>query len=171
MRREKISQQVIALSALIPGLKKLDKASVLTDAIKYVKELKEKVKVLEEENNKKKVVFVKTDEDASSDNTSSQNSCDDGNSERSTTLQLPEVEARVSEKSVLIQIHCDRNKGMLLNIIGEIHKLHLSVTNIASFIFGSSFLHVTIVAQMEDEFSMNVKELKRRLRVGLLQYM
>ncbi|KAJ6315266.1 hypothetical protein OIU78_018702 [Salix suchowensis] len=42
-RREKLSQRFIALSAVVPGLKKMDKASVLGDAIKYLKQLQDKV--------------------------------------------------------------------------------------------------------------------------------
>ncbi|KAK9144144.1 hypothetical protein Sjap_004047 [Stephania japonica] len=37
-RREKLSQCFIALSAIVPNLKKMDKASVLGDAIKYMKQ-------------------------------------------------------------------------------------------------------------------------------------
>ncbi|KAK4743260.1 hypothetical protein SAY87_001261 [Trapa incisa] len=37
--REKLSQHFIAIFALIPGLKKMDKASVLGGAIKYLKQL------------------------------------------------------------------------------------------------------------------------------------
>ncbi|KAF6142383.1 hypothetical protein GIB67_033810 [Kingdonia uniflora] len=46
-RRKKFSQRLIALSAMIPGLKKMDKATVLGDAIKYLKELQERVNSLE----------------------------------------------------------------------------------------------------------------------------
>ncbi|KAK8472471.1 hypothetical protein PHAVU_002G216700 [Phaseolus vulgaris] len=55
-RREKLSQRFIALSALVPGLQKTDKASILGDAINYLKQLQEKVKALEEERNMKKTV-------------------------------------------------------------------------------------------------------------------
>ncbi|KAG4999453.1 hypothetical protein JHK82_020621 [Glycine max] len=55
-RREKLSQRFIALSALVPGLQKTDKASVLGDAIKYLKQLPEKVKALEEEQIMKEIL-------------------------------------------------------------------------------------------------------------------
>ncbi|CAM8889722.1 unnamed protein product [Rhodiola kirilowii] len=40
-RREKLNQRFIALSALVPNLKKMDKASVLAGAVRYLKELQE----------------------------------------------------------------------------------------------------------------------------------
>ncbi|ESW27774.1 hypothetical protein PHAVU_003G231100 [Phaseolus vulgaris] len=181
MRREKISQQFIALSALIPDLKKMDKVSVLGEAIRYVKELKEKVKVMEEQGKrksqepvmrgKKSQVCATADEDVSD---TSSNSCELGNSDdpsSKTNLSLPEVEARVSKKNVLIRILCEKEKVVLVNIFREIEKLHLSVINSSALSFGSSVLDTTIVAEMEDEFKMSVKELAGNLRVGLMQFM
>nr|CAD1837330.1 unnamed protein product [Ananas comosus var. bracteatus] len=52
-RREKLAQQFIALSAMIPDLKKTDKASLLGGAIDHLKQLEEKVKVLEEQATRK----------------------------------------------------------------------------------------------------------------------
>ncbi|KAJ1414589.1 Myc-type, basic helix-loop-helix [Sesbania bispinosa] len=179
-RRQKISQQFIALSALIPGLKKMDKASVLGDAIKHVKELQEQVKVLEEKAKRKSadsVVYVEkskssVDEDVSLSDTSSNygngNSYDDPSK---TNRSLPEVEARVSDKNVLIRIHCDKHKGVLMNIFKEIQNLHLSVINSSALLFGTSKLDITIIAEMDDEFNLNVKELAGNLRGGLLQFM
>ncbi|KAK7330903.1 hypothetical protein VNO77_25109 [Canavalia gladiata] len=177
MRREKISQQFIALSALIPNLKKADKASVLGDAIRYVKELKEQVKVLEEQSKRKNmesVMFVKKSQVSAADEDISETSSNSWeyrnfNDPSKTNLLLPEVEAKVSKKNVLIRIHCEKEKAMLENIFREIEKLHLSITNSRAFSFGSSVLVITIIAQMEDEFNMSVKELARNVRVGLMQ--
>ncbi|EEF33492.1 DNA binding protein, putative [Ricinus communis] len=96
-RREKLSQRFIALSAVVPGLKKMDKASVLGDAIKYLKHLQERVKTLEEQAAKKtmeSVVFVKksqvyADDDSSSIDENFVGSCDH---------PLPEIEARVQTR-------------------------------------------------------------------------
>ncbi|XP_057449668.1 transcription factor bHLH18-like [Lotus japonicus] len=172
-RREKISQQFIALSALIPGLKKMDKASVLGDAIQHVKQLQEQVKLLEEQSQRKSsesVVYVEkskssvVDDDVSLSDTSS-------NSDNSNNFSLPEVEARVSENKVLIRIHCEKQEGVLMNILKEIHNLNLSVINCSTLLFGTSKLDITIIAEMDDGFRLSVKELARKLRVGLLQFM
>ncbi|CAN1815424.1 Transcription factor bHLH25 [Linum perenne] len=139
-RREKLSERFIALSAVVPGLKKMDKASVLGDAIKYLKQLQERAKTLEEQVNKKtieSVVYVKKSR--------VYNENSDGSSNQS---QLPEIEARVSGKDVMIRIHCEKHKGCLPKLLSEIEKLHLNVMNSNVLPFGSSTLDITVVAQV-----------------------
>ncbi|KAE9599320.1 hypothetical protein Lal_00044113 [Lupinus albus] len=165
-RREKLSQRFIDLSALIPGLKKMDKASVLGDAIKYLKQMQEKVNSLEEEKNRKKtvesVVFVKKSILSNTDDLDTGGSFDEA---------LPEIEARVWERNVLIRVHCEKKKGVIEKTISEIEKLHLKIINTSALAFGSFVLDITIIAQMEVEFSMTVKDLVRELRSGFAYFM
>lgn len=164
-RREKLSQRFIALSAIIPGLKKMDKASVLGDAIKYLKQLQERVKTLEEETRKKtieSVIFVKksqltveSDNNSFSDENFSSSPCDE---------PLPEIEVRFCDKNVLIRVHCEKRKGVLEKTVAEIEKIHLTIINSSVLMFGSSALDVTIIAQMDVEFKMSVKDLAKHLR-------
>ncbi|XP_060168016.1 transcription factor bHLH18-like [Lycium barbarum] len=172
-RREKLSQRFIALSSLIPGLKKMDKASVLGDAIKYLKQLQEKVKTLEEQTKKKAVesaVFIKKYElYGDGENSSSDENYSSG------TLPvdepLPEIEARISERDVLIRIHCEKKKGIVDKTVAEIEKLHLSVINTCALSFGTSALDITIIAQMDEEFAMTVQDLVKNLRSSLKMFM
>lgn len=127
----------------------MDKASVLGDAVKYMKELQEKVKTLEEQTRKENiesVVFVKKMQLF----TDSGNSSSDGNFSSSVTFDepLPEVEARYCDKNVLIRIHCEKRKGILEKTIAEMEKLHLTVTSSSCLTFGSSVLDVTIIAKV-----------------------
>ncbi|PWA78689.1 Myc-type, basic helix-loop-helix (bHLH) domain-containing protein [Artemisia annua] len=167
-RREKLSQKFIALSALIPGLKKMDKASVLGDAIKYLKNLQEKVKTLEEQTKKRSnvesVVFVKRYEvlgDGGEISSSGENSQE----------QLPEIEARFSGKDVLIRVHCEKKAGIVEEILAEIEKLHLSVINSTALTFANYALDITLVATMDQEFTMTMKDLVKNLRIGLKRLM
>ncbi|XP_048335627.1 transcription factor bHLH18-like [Ziziphus jujuba] len=169
-RREKLSQRFIALSGIVPGLKKMDKASVLGDTIKYVKQLQERVKVLEEQTKKRtveSVVFVKKSQFSGDDDSSSCDENFDGRSDEA----LPEIEVKVSEKDVLIRIHCEKQRGVTVKILSEIEKLQLSVVNSSILPFGNSTLDITVVAQMDDEFSMTVKDLVKILRMALLKFM
>lgn len=150
-RRERMGQLLISLSALIPNLKKVDRASIIEGAANYVKQLQERVETLEEQVAKKTVesaIYVKktqiyVDEESSSS--------DDQNIKQEESL--PEIEARVSERDVLITIHCEKNMGSLVSILNEVEKLNLLVISSNVVPFGRATLHVTISAQMKDEIS------------------
>lgn len=170
-RREKLSQRFIALSALVPGLKKMDKASVLGDAIKYLKQLQERIKILEEQTRKRSmesVVFVKKSQvfedgmNSSTDENFSSGPCDE---------LLPEVEARICDNDVLLKVHCEKSKGVLEKIIGEVEKLDLTIINSSLMTFGTSAVDITILAQMNPEFCMPVKDLVKSLRTAFKSFM
>ncbi|KAJ4726834.1 BHLH transcription factor [Melia azedarach] len=61
-RREKLNQRFYALRAVVPNISKMDKASLLGDAITYITDLQMKIRVLETEkemvNNKQKQIPV-----------------------------------------------------------------------------------------------------------------
>ncbi|KAK4380850.1 Transcription factor [Sesamum angolense] len=174
-RREKLSQRFIALSTLVPGLKKMDKASVLGDAIKYMKQLQDKVKSLEEQTKKRtmeSVVFVKKYEVHNSGDHGENSSSDESFSSGPViTEQLPEIEARFCDKDVLISIHCEKRKGVLEKTVAEIEKLHLSVVNSSVMSFGESALNITVIAQKDEDFTMDMKELVKNLRATLKMFM
>ncbi|XP_058734919.1 transcription factor NAI1-like [Vicia villosa] len=87
-RREKLNQKLITLSSILPGLKKMDKATILEDAISHLKQLKQRVKSLEEQVADRKVesaVYVKRSILFSDDD------CDEYSDQ-----SVPKIEARVS---------------------------------------------------------------------------
>ncbi|KAG1368508.1 transcription factor bHLH25 [Cocos nucifera] len=132
-RREKLSQRFIALSAVIPGLKKKDKASVLGDAVKHIKELQERVKTLEDQNATRTIeskVLIKKSKLSADDDRSFSNEFSNGCSSEE---PLPEIEVMLSEKTVLVRIHCENQRGVLV----------------------------------EEEFSMTVEDLARKLNSAL----
>ncbi|KAI3451869.1 hypothetical protein Pfo_008534 [Paulownia fortunei] len=164
-RREQLSQRFVVLSTIVPGLKKTDKTSVLGDAIKYLKYLQERVKILEEQATKKtmeSVVLVKKSQIMMEDEGSS-----DEKSRGSDEQPLPEIEARVCNNQILIRIHCENQKGLLANLISKVEKLNLAIvnTNVASF--GSLALDITIITEMEKEFNLTVNEVVKILRAAL----
>ncbi|KAK7386332.1 hypothetical protein VNO78_26492 [Psophocarpus tetragonolobus] len=163
-RREKLSQRFIALSAIVPGLKKMDKATVLEDAIKYVKKLQERIKTLEEEAVDKTVesaVFVKRSVVFAGDDSSSPSE----NSDQS----LPEIEARIYGNEVLIRIHCHKHSGKAAAILRELEKHHLIVQSSSFLPFGTDTIDITIVAQMNKDYCLTAKDLIKSLSQCLRQ--
>lgn len=168
-RREQLSQQFVALSAIVPGLKKMDKTSVLGDAINYLKQLQERVKKLEEKTSKQTVeslVIVKRtqlflEEEGSSD--------DQGLHDEQ---HLPEIEAKLCDKNVLLRIQCEKHRGVLVKILSVMHKFDMAVINTNVTPFGTLALDITIVAEfhvleVDKELKLTMKELVKSLRSAL----
>ncbi|XP_058772872.1 transcription factor bHLH18-like [Vicia villosa] len=166
-RREKLTRSFIALSAIVPGLKKMDKASVLGDAISYMKKLQTRLHTLEAqaEDNKKtgsaiqvkrSVIFTDNDDDDDSSNTNNQT--------------LPGIEVRVSRKDVLIKIQCDKHKGRASTstVLGKLETLNLTVQSSTLLPFGNNIVDLTIVAQMNEENCVKAKELLGSIQHALI---
>ncbi|KAL0907214.1 hypothetical protein M5K25_025768 [Dendrobium thyrsiflorum] len=177
-RREKLSQRFIALSAIVPDLKKMDKASVLGDAIKYLKTLQEKVKSLEDQAAKttvKSAILIKKSQLST---TTTNDDTDISSSGESTAdcvgggcQSLPEIEVKLSDKTVLIKIHCESKKGILVRALSEIEKLQLCVVGINALPFAASSLDITVMAKIGEGFSMTAMDLVMNLSSAFSQFM
>ncbi|RZR83822.1 hypothetical protein BHM03_00010533 [Ensete ventricosum] len=208
-RREKLNQKFIALSAVIPGLKKVSpppaeellitgkqekKEIEMLIPLRYVKELQERVKALEEQNMERTVESVvlvtKAQLSADDDGGSSSDENFDG---QPWQKPFPEIEAKVSGKMVLVRIHCEIRKGVLVKILSEIEHLNLTITNTNVMPFLGSSINITVAAQarpifpvlislistininqftsldvqIEEKFSMTAKDLVRKLKSAL----
>ncbi|KAL0698510.1 hypothetical protein Bca4012_054632 [Brassica carinata] len=170
-RREKLTERFVALSALVPGLKKMDKASVLGDAQKHIKYLQKKVGEFEKQKREirlESMVVVKKSKLIVDDhNQSSSGSCCEDDS---SSLDLPEIEVKFSDKDVLIKILCEKQKGHIAKIMAEIEKFHFSITNSSVLPFGPT-LDITIIAKKESDFDMTLMDVVKSLRTALSKFM
>uniref|UniRef100_A0A6N2LF41 Transcription factor n=1 Tax=Salix viminalis TaxID=40686 RepID=A0A6N2LF41_SALVM len=79
-RREKLNQRFYALRAVVPNISKMDKASLLGDAITFITDLQKKIRVLETEggrvnNNQKQLPVPEIDFQPRQDDTAVRASC------------------------------------------------------------------------------------------------
>ncbi|KAK4490005.1 hypothetical protein RD792_000659 [Penstemon davidsonii] len=156
-RRQKLGQHFISLSKVVPGLKKLDKASLLEDAIEHLKALKERVNNLEQEEVKRNPI----DDDESKDDININGS--------SSKLSALEIKARIMNKSVLLKIFCKNEKGMMSRIPCELEKMQLCVTDIKVMPFGDAALDITILLEMHSEFRGTLKDIVDHLEMVFLK--
>ena len=148
----------------------MDKTSVLGEAIKYMKKLQENVKTLEEVVAKRTVesmVVVKksqlvVDNYNGDDNESSSTVDDycasgtsasggDGGSSRdveNVDHSIPEIEVKISGKTLLLKVYCENHKRILANLFSELDKYNVTVTSSSVMTFESLALDITIVAQV-----------------------
>ncbi|XP_058777129.1 transcription factor bHLH18-like [Vicia villosa] len=154
-RRKEITMKFIELSALLPGLKKTDKGYVLREAINHVKQLEERVKELEQDIKKRDMESVTNDVAIGEKNSEESYECNQS---------LPQVEAIVLGKEVLIRVHCVRQKGIVVDIMSQLQLHHLSITSSNILPFRNT-LGINIVAQMDDDCNLIVKALVKKLRL------
>ncbi|XP_028760891.1 transcription factor bHLH18-like [Neltuma alba] len=185
-RRREINQRFLALSKVVPGNKKKDRASILGEAVKYMKDLQERIKKLEEKNKKKvveSVVFVKRSSSSSCPSSGNNqyycnpsyeepNRNDDSlsnrNKRRWSLLAEEEIiiEAKVIERSLLIRVHCGNHNAILPTLLAAISEFHLIVLTANAIPFGKH-IDITVIAQMGVNFYMKTKDIVDRLRVAL----
>ncbi|XP_040378803.1 transcription factor bHLH25-like [Oryza brachyantha] len=171
-RREKINQRFIELSAVVPTLKKMDKATILSDAASYIRELQGKLKAMEPEAtgraaynggacrvvteplslvNKKPCLAVPAEDDIS-------------------PAPAPEIEVRrcSQKRNVIVRIHCKNVKGMIVRALAEVEELRLKIINANAMPFpDGTMMIITITAKVEDGFTVKAEEIVGRLNSAL----
>ncbi|RLN17358.1 transcription factor bHLH18-like [Panicum miliaceum] len=178
-RREKINQRFIELSTVIPGLKKMDKATILSDATRYVRELQEKLRALQQDggggggrgmesavlaSKKPRIAAPDDDEDGGAHPYAAGGpAATTGNNNA-----LPEIEVRISEgDAVMVRIHCRDAKGVVVRLLAEVEGLHLSITHTNVVQFFSSVLIVNVMAKVEQGFNSTADDIVGRLNAAL----
>ncbi|XP_020966510.1 transcription factor bHLH18-like isoform X2 [Arachis ipaensis] len=174
-RRRELTERFIALSATIPGLKKIDKSTILSEAISHVKQLKQRVKELEEQRKKisvESVSFIIRKSHLINGTTNNKVDDEGAINNKAATSEialLPTVEARVFKNDVLIRIHCMKQSGIMLKILGHLKSFDLSAISNSVLPFGNSTLDITIIAQIGDKFNVTMNDLVKNLRLSILE--
>ncbi|KAK7389502.1 hypothetical protein VNO78_24604 [Psophocarpus tetragonolobus] len=130
----------------------MDKSSILANASSYVKELEQRVRELEQEV-----------ESSNMEVNSNEYCC--GPNEI-----VPEIKVRALQNDVLIIIHCEKQKGIMLKILSHLENLHLSVVNSSVLRFGKSTLDITIIAQMGDGYNLTLDQLVKTIRLAIFSH-
>ncbi|XP_048569171.1 transcription factor bHLH19-like [Triticum urartu] len=171
-RREKINQRFIELSTVIPGLKKMDKATILSDATRHVKELQEKIKALEaaagrSSRSNETVVLIKKKPRHADAALSDQNGLTSSASSGAPSggnNPLPEIEVRFSETGVMVRILCHDVQGVVVRVLSEVEEgLHLTVTHANVMPFTACTVIITITAKVDEGFTVTAEEIVGRL--------
>ncbi|XP_059302508.1 transcription factor bHLH18-like [Lycium ferocissimum] len=174
-RRERFSQLFAVLAKTIPGLKKLDKASILEDAIKYIGELQEHVRALEEgaagTNRNLLVESIGTAQKQYSLATTSH----DDNSFLTKNVDeskpgINNIKVQIMDKNVLIGIHCSKQMRSSFSIIaGIMEKLHLTIHHIRVAPSSHTYLHyISILAEIDQNVDIKVQDVEKAFELALL---
>ncbi|KAK9716209.1 hypothetical protein RND81_06G218600 [Saponaria officinalis] len=126
-RREKLNQKFYALRAVVPNVSKMDKASLLGDAIAYINELKSKLQDVETEKEGLVWEVAELKKDVSSKGGTTQSE-PDPNVVQQIQLDL-EIEVKIIGWDAMIRVNCSKRNHPAARLMSALKELDLDVTH------------------------------------------
>ncbi|KAL8494831.1 hypothetical protein ACS0TY_019130 [Phlomoides rotata] len=125
-RREKLNHRFYALRSVVPNVSRMDKASLLSDAVSYIKELKSKVEELElqvQVQSKK----VKTETGDNQSTTTTTTTVSSSSTSSSSSSAAVEVEVKIVGVDGMIRVQSDTCNYPAARLMNAIRELELQV--------------------------------------------
>ncbi|KAJ8573070.1 hypothetical protein K7X08_009581 [Anisodus acutangulus] len=146
-RREKLNRRFYALRSVVPNVSKMDKASLLSDAVSYINKLKTKVDELEAQLNidhsisrKQKIIT----ESSSADNQRTTTSADDQVIGANSTAE-PEVEVKIVGPDAMIRVQSENVDYPSAKLMVALQHLQMQVHHASISTVNHLVLHDVVV--------------------------
>ncbi|ONK64339.1 uncharacterized protein A4U43_C07F24670 [Asparagus officinalis] len=189
-RRKKLNDRLYALRALVPKITKMDRASILGDAIEYVMELQKQVKDLQDElenesnpddtdskqiesnydnvetGNRNGMInynLMELEESLNATSTRNAKTVDQSNNEEKGNQMEPQVEVKQLEANdFYLKVFCEHKVGGFARLMEAMSSLGLEVTNASVTTLQSLVLNVFRVQKRDNE-TMQVDQVRDSL--------
>lgn len=162
-RREKLNHRFYALRAVVPNVSKMDKASLLSDAVSYINELKSKIEdlesqVVESRELKKVKLEMGNNLDRQSTTASVEQSCRPNSSPKGHGLGL-EVEVKIVGKDAIIRVQSENGNYPAARFMCAMRELEFQVHH-ASVSSINELMLQDVVVRVPEDMRSNEEDLK-----------
>ncbi|KAH7443865.1 hypothetical protein KP509_02G053900 [Ceratopteris richardii] len=174
-RRLKLNEKLYCLRALVPSISKMDKASILADAVQYVRELKQKVDNMEEEiasleEYKMKIVRTPQRHHAAMDGSRKRYAQFSTKSRNLAHHIVHELDVeKMNDALFYIQIHCMKSSGVLLQLARAIEALDVKIVN-ASSMSKNDHLINTLMIEVHAKRGLDVGDVQRAVITSFAKF-
>lgn len=137
-RREKLNQRFYALRAVVPNISKMDKASLLGDAIAYINELQAKLKVMEADRDN----LGSTSRDASSLEATANPESQD---------PAPDVDIQAAHDEVIVRVSCPLDSHPASRVIQVFKEAQITVVESKLSAANDTVFHTFVIRSQGSE--------------------
>ncbi|XP_045794899.1 transcription factor MTB1-like [Trifolium pratense] len=140
-RREKLNQRFYALRAVVPNISKMDKASLLGDAIAYINELQAKLNVMESE---RETFGSSTSKDGSANSRSE-------NRHQNIRVPPPDVDIEASKDEVTVKVSCSLDTHPVSKLMETFKEAQISVVESKLAAANDTIYHTFVIKSQGSE--------------------
>ncbi|KAK1376126.1 transcription factor MYC2-like [Heracleum sosnowskyi] len=155
-RREKLNSRFYALRAVVPHVSKMDKASLLGDAVSYINDLKTKLEEFESQ-----VVMSQKNEPPQQNNVSSPSGISDVVDETTAMSNNDEMEVKLVGTDAMIRVQCKNTNHPGAKLMDALRQLELQVNHASMSTFDNMML-LDVVIKVPSEGCLRTEDALRR---------
>ncbi|KAL8128964.1 hypothetical protein V2J09_018119 [Rumex salicifolius] len=147
-RRKRLNDRLSMLRSVVPNITKMDRTSILSDAIDYVKELLERIKKMQEET----------------DVNSSEFSIFEGQEPKGLLMNTsPKFDVERRKADTRIKIRCTGKPGLLVSTMSSLEAMGLEIQQCVISCFSDFSLHASCSEELKQTTQVSSEDIKQAL--------